>query len=102
MTAGGLHGWTRLPDGAIVARFVGVQDDAGRAAIEVLVWATSRDEAVKRAKAVGMHHVKLHDNPHPPGPEEVRALLESGQDLVWRSFADTAGWQRADRLPRLA
>lgn len=102
MTAGGLHGWVRLPDGAVAARFVGVQDDAGRAAIEVLVRAASRDEAVKRAKAVGLHHVKLHDNPHPPGPEEVAALLASGQDLVWRSFADTRGWQPAATLPRLA
>ena len=84
MSAGGLHGWVRLPDGAVAARFVGVQDDA-----------------VKRAKAAGLHHVKLHDNPHPPGPEEVQALLASGQELVWRSFADARGWQPAATLPRL-
>lgn len=101
VSGGGLHGWTRLADGTLAVRFVAIEDDAGRAAIEVLLRATSREQAVHRAKALGLHHVVLHDNPHPPGTAEISALLASGADLLWRSLATGAGWQPEATLPPL-
>jgi hypothetical protein len=100
-SGGGLHGWARLADGTLAVRFVAIEADAGRAAIEVLVRAVSREQAVHRAKQLGLHHVVLHDNPHPPGLDEISALLAAGQDLIWRSLATGTGWQPEATLPRL-
>lgn len=100
MAKGGLHGWTRLPNGEVLARFHDADPTVDCGALDVLVIAKTRSEAVALGKALGLHGINLKTNPLPPTEEEVRAFLAHGHEMIWRRWGDDAGpWLTSESWP---
>ena len=103
MATGGLHGWTRLPDGRVVARFHAVDPTVACGSVDVLVSAPTRREALAKAKSLGLHGITLKTNPSPPTDAEVGEFLAHEQGMLWRRWEDEAGpWLTADTWPLAA
>lgn len=100
MAKGGLHGWTKLPDGQVLARFHDADPSVDCGALDLFVVAPTRGEAVAKAKALGLHGINLKTNPAPPTDDDVRAFLTRGEAMLWRRWADDDGpWLASDSWP---
>lgn len=100
MASGGLQGWTRLPDGSVLARFHATDPSVECGSLDVFVVAPNRSETVARAKALGLHGVNLKTNPSPPTGQEVREFLAHDQEMLWRRWEDDEGrWLTAESWP---
>ena len=96
----GLHGWTRLPGGEVLARFHETDPTAGCGSLDLFVVAATRSEAVAKAKALGLHGINLKTNPSPPTNEELQAFLERGEQMLWRRWGDEdSPWLTSDSWP---
>jgi hypothetical protein len=96
MPKGGLHGWTRIP-GGVLARFHETDPTVGCGSLDVFVSAPTRQEAVAKAKSLGLHGISLKTNPSPPTDAEVREFVAHGQDMLWRRWEDDGGpWLTAE------
>jgi hypothetical protein len=100
MASGGLHGWTRLPGGEVLARFHETDPTVDCGSLDVFVVAATRTEAVAKAKALGLHGINLKTNPSPPTDQERRAAGPSRtRSLASRAASSLLGSQPM-RLPR--
>lgn len=99
MAGGGLHGWTRLPDERVLARFHDADPTVDCGSLDVFVVAGTRNGAVAKVKALGLHGVNLKTNPLPPTDEEVDEFLLRGQDMLWRRWDDDGPWLTAESWP---
>lgn len=100
MARGGLHGWTRLPDGSVLACFHATDPSVECGSLDVFVAAPNRREAVAKVKALGLHGVNLKTNPSPPNDEDVRGFLAHSQEMLWRRWEDDEGrWLTAESWP---
>jgi hypothetical protein len=97
----GLHGWVRADYGQIVARFHATDPSVDCGALELLLIAPTRADAVRKAKQLGLHGVHLTTNPYPPTDDEAEALRRSGEAGLWRPWGEDneRPWLRLDTLP---
>jgi len=86
-------------DGATALHWAVHRNDV--AAVDLLLRASTRSEAVQIAKDLGLHGVDLKSNPRPPRKDDLTALLASGQPLLWRDFTEGSKWQPRITLPHI-
>jgi len=101
MAKKGMQGWARLPNGEVAAFFLATNLDTDCGAVDILLRASTRSEAVQIAKGLGLHGVDLKSNPRPPRKDDLAALVASDQPLLWREFAEGSEWQHQATLPRI-
>lgn len=96
---GGLHGWVRLPDGQVLARFNDADPSSDCGSLDLLVSAPTRTDAVARAKNFGLHGVHLRTNPNPPDAIEIDQFVESGRDMLWQKWNLDDEWRTVETWP---
>lgn len=101
MAKKGLHGWATLPRGEVAALFHAINLDVACGSLDLLLRASTGSEAVRAAKAPGLHGVHLKSDPCPPSQGDLAVLLAFGRVLLWRRFASDSEWQPGTTLPRI-
>lgn len=100
MARNDLDQWVRIDPSTFVARVVVAEPEMRHEALELLIRATSRSEAVRRLVELGFHGHRLKGNHTAPAPASVDIALTSDGPELWRVFGTDDAWQAWP--PRLA
>jgi hypothetical protein len=83
----------------VIASFLDGDPSVDCGFLELLVLADTRETAVKRARSIGLHGVRLR-SPGGISDEDAGALLSSGRDAIWRRQSDPPDvWRTVEEWP---
>lgn len=87
-----LNRWTTLAHGTFVASIVLPEQGERHDAIELLLQAPTRQEALTRLHAMGYHSIRFKGHHRAPPQSDIQAIAEHEGTVLWRRFADGGPW----------